>query len=256
MSPDRPTLQDLARKFATDLTRTLRVVVGEDCPPFEADTPEAPGAAAAFVRQGPAEGITLRVEDEPILTLTAVYECTWDGWQEFLAVSKSGITVFPRDELGMEPLFRYEYVKEMRNRSRPAAHFQVHGNHPALTDVLQDAGSGSVSGRRLNKKIAAGKMPTLSKLHFPLGGHRFRPCLEDILEVLMDEFGVTPSGDRTAALEALADGREDWRRTQVAAATRDAPEVAIRVLEDLGYEVRLQEGREKPKPQTERLRAL
>jgi hypothetical protein len=45
-------------------------------------------------------------------------------------------------------------------------------------------------------------------LHFPRGGHRFRPCVEDILPVLMQAFGVTPAGDRREALQALADGRE------------------------------------------------
>ena len=72
----------------------------------------------------------------------------------------------------------------------------------------------------------------------------------------MDEFGVTPAGDRAAALEALADGREEWRRTQVAAATRDAPGVAARIPRALGYEVGLQKGHEEPSTQTEKLRAL
>jgi hypothetical protein len=32
-------------------------------------------------------------------------------------------------------------------------------------------------------------------------------------------------------------GRERWRRRQLAAATRDVPEVAARVLQELGYSV-------------------
>ncbi|NMO88209.1 hypothetical protein [Actinomycetospora sp. TBRC 11914] len=74
----------------------------------------------------------------------------------------------------------------------------------------------------------------MSELHLPLGGPRFRPCLEDVLEMLVNEFGVecTPEG-----LTALRDAREQWRGVQLATATRDAPEHAIRALAELGYSV-------------------
>jgi hypothetical protein len=249
------TLERLAKDFATDLTRTVRAVVGPDCPPFIADTPEAPGANVAVVRQEPAAGITLLAGDDPVLTLTVEFQCTWDGHMQFLAVHWSRIAVYPQDDISTNPLVRYEYVKDMRS-GLPAAHLQVHGTHEALTDTLRAAGVASVRGRRRVKAVAKGRVPALAELHFPLGGHRFRPCLEDILEVLMEEFGVTPAGDRAAALEALADGRETWRRTQVAAAVRDAPDEAIRVLQDLGYDVTLRDGATEPQPQTARLRAL
>lgn len=255
MTPGAPTLARLAEEFATDLTHTVRAVVGPDCPAFVADTPQGPDARAVSVSQDPASGITLLVGQEPVLTLTAQFRCTWDGHGRYLAVHWSRIAVFPRDDLGTNPLLRYDYVKNMRP-GLPAAHLQVHGSHEALSEILRDAGRGSRKGKRRVKSIAAGRTPALSELHFPVGGHRFRPCLEDILAVLMEEFGVTPAGDRDAALEALAEGRETWRRTQIGAAVRDAPDEAIRVLQDLGYDVQLREGCEEPRPQTARLRAL
>lgn len=255
MSAAAPTLARLGKDFATELTETVRAVVGDGCAPFIADTPQVPGARVATVRQDPASGITLLVGEDPILTLTADFRCTWDGHGQYLAVHWSRIAVYPRDDLGKNPLLRYEYVKDMRS-NLPAAHLQVHGTHDALVEILESAGKGSRKGKLRAKEVAGGHVPMLSELHFPLGGHRFRPCLEDILAVLMEEFGVTPAGDRQTALDALADGRETWRKTQVGAAVRDAPNEAVRVLRSLGYEVTLPKGVAEPQPQAARLRAL
>jgi len=67
-----------------------------------------------------------------------------------------------------------------------------------------------------------------------MGGHRFRPCLEDLLHLLVTEFGVDQQQEWRAARQ---EGREEWRRLQLKAAVRDAPEEARRTLELLGYTV-------------------
>ena len=255
----RPDLATLAREFAEDLTRTVKAVVGDDCPPFIADTPELAqpsGSSATVVRQDPAEGITLRSGDQALLTLTVEFRCSWDGHGAYLAVIWSRIAVYPRDDISREPLVRFEYEKNMRSRV-PAAHVQVHGTHEALTIIMADAGEGTTRGRRRQASAAGGRAPRLAQLHFPLGGHRFRPCLEDILEVLIEEFGIdVPGGDLNAARETLADGRETWRRSQVGAAVRDAPNEAVRVLRELGYDVNWTQPGPEPEGQPERLRAL
>ena len=74
----------------------------------------------------------------------------------------------------------------------------------------------------------------MQDLHFPVGGHRFRPALEDVLEMLIDEFGVDKSGD---TLERLQAARVRWRRTQTRAAARDAPGAAAESLRAMGYVV-------------------
>lgn len=79
----------------------------------------------------------------------------------------------------------------------------------------------------------------MHELHFPLGGHRFRPCLEDVLQMLVEEFGIDTAD---GALDALAAGREKWRRHQTGAVVRDAPEEAVRVLRELGYMVETPSG--------------
>ncbi|WP_454050332.1 hypothetical protein [Cellulomonas sp. Marseille-Q8402] len=74
----------------------------------------------------------------------------------------------------------------------------------------------------------------MSTLHFPLGGHRFRPAFEDVLEMLVREFGLDT---RDGWEDAVRTGRERWRGTQLRAAVRDDPASAAAALGDLGYAV-------------------
>jgi hypothetical protein len=85
----------------------------------------------------------------------------------------------------------------------------------------------------------------MSSLHIPVGGSRFRPCLEDFIQFLICEckFDARP-GWR----EQVETGRERWRRRQAATVVRDMPEEAARVLRDLGYIVEAPD----PLPETSR----
>jgi hypothetical protein len=93
----------------------------------------------------------------------------------------------------------------------------------------------------------------MSDLHFPVGGSRFRPSLEDVLDMLVRELGVDHQPEWR---DALAAGRERWRRVQTAAVVRDAPREAIAALAALGYDVQLRPGYEAPQDNLSRLREL
>jgi hypothetical protein len=74
----------------------------------------------------------------------------------------------------------------------------------------------------------------MSSLHFPVGGVRFRPCLEDVLAFLVREFGI----DHQPQWEtAIRDGREKWRRMQFGATIRDLQDEAADVLIKHGWTV-------------------
>ncbi|MGH3973991.1 MAG: hypothetical protein ACRDS9_11825 [Pseudonocardiaceae bacterium] len=80
------------------------------------------------------------------------------------------------------------------------------------------------------------KVAELRKLRLPVGGARMRPCLEDLLQLLIEEFRFDSV---PGAINAIEDGRVRWRRRQLAAMVRDDPEEAARVLVDeLHYEVK------------------
>lgn len=243
-----PTLHEQAERFAAHLTKTVQAVVGEKCPAFTAV--EVEGADAFTVRQEPAEGVVLSSKSGPMLRLAVDYICVLDGDAEYLAVESSQIHVFV-DPNGRQPLFRYEFRRSIGGRL-PAAHIQFHGTHAELEGLMEDCGDSTPRAKRRSRKKTR---ILLSDLHFPVGGSRFRPALEDVMEMLIEEFGVKPVGSVRAARKTLADSREDWRRKQIATSVRDAPSEAVRALENLGYSVTPPVTGPRPdKP--ERLRAL
>jgi hypothetical protein len=105
-------------------------------------------------------------------------------------------------------------------RNAPSAHIQVHGHRGALSHLLSQAGHATPHD--------------MSALHIPVGGHRFRPCLEDFIQFLIAECKFDSKRQWRSQVEA---GRARWRLRQAAAVSRDVPEVAARVLRSLGYSV-------------------
>src|SRR6266545_2297303 len=75
---------------------------------------------------------------------------------------------------------------------------------------------------------------SLHKLHFPVGGRRFRPCLEDVIEFLIRERLVVKKAGWERVLQA---SRQDFHDQQLGAAIRYRPETAIRELGQMGYDV-------------------
>lgn len=223
-------LRSQAEAFAGDLTGTVEALV-PGCDAFRAEVlPDPGGGGRMVVTQSPNTGVPLSVDREPLLTLKVAYYCSWDAPRRYIAVDKSEIKVFAGTEARGEPLFRYEYER-WPYPDMAGAHLQIHAHRDGITHVMSRAGRGSRRGRARAGRDA---VPAMSELHFPLGGPRFRPCLEDVLEMLVAELGVdcTPAGR-----EALRDGRVGWRQTQLATATRDDPASAIGALRELGYTV-------------------
>jgi hypothetical protein len=62
-------------------------------------------------------------------------------------------------------------------------------------------------------------LPRLASLHLPVGGVRFRPSLEDVLEFAIRELGVEALSGWE---DAIAEGQQRWRWVQLQAAVRDA----------------------------------
>jgi hypothetical protein len=75
------------------------------------------------------------------------------------------------------------------------SHWNIHAERGAIT---------SLSAR--NNPDHSGE---LSKLHLPVGGARMRPCLEDLLQLLVQEFRFDSMPDVLKAIEGV---RVKWRR--------------------------------------------
>lgn len=162
-----------------------------------------------------AETIPLLKNDVKVAELFVQIRLTADSEDRYPAVSKSKFEL----RLNRHPLLRLDFNKDAH--SVPGCHWNVHGERGAITALLARNNPGH-SGE-------------LAKVHLPVGGARMRPCLEDLLQMLVDEFRFD---SLPGALTAIEGGRVQWRRLQLAAMVRDDAEEAVRVLrEELGYTV-------------------
>ncbi len=128
------------------------------------------------------------------------YWCTHDTKHDFLAVQKSAFELYSSTD--KTPLIRLDYLRNAH--TVPSAHWNVHAERGAVSALLA----------RTNSDHAG----LVSKLHLTVGGSRMRPCLEDFIEMIAQEFRFDLKND---AAKILKDGRESWRRKQIRALVRD-----------------------------------
>ncbi len=169
--------------------------------------------------------IPVSVNGEPVLSIMARYYCCWDGSSTFMATDQADIHVH---YAGIsDPLIRFEYVR--RSKEPPGAHIQVHAHRDEMAYLLRLADAG-----RPRQGFRQRKLPRLSEMHLPVGGHRMRPALEDVLLFLKREFAI----DTVPGWRAVIDDHvQNWRKIQLMTAVRDAPEAAAEALRQLGYKV-------------------
>lgn len=86
-------------------------------------------------------------------------------------------------------------------------------------------------GRALASWAGAPKTRQLERLHFPVGGRRYRPALEDVVEFLITEGLAVPRDERWE--DVLRAEREAFQRIQLHAAIRRDPDAGREVLKDL-----------------------
>lgn len=150
-----------------------------------------------------------------------------DDEARFLTVQGSVCGLYVGDD-PPDLLLHYDYEREKDRYTE--AHIQVCAAHPTFETLLAGLGRKPVNG--------------LHKVHLPVGGRRFRPALEDLLECLIVEGLVRP---KDGWREALNSTRREYRRKQIAAVVRRNTGTAQAELQRLGYQV--------IPPQDHRLRA-
>lgn len=144
----------------------------------------------------------------PSCFLLVSHRLIWDPESEYLADARSSCNVY-RDAEGNTALFRYEYKRH--NTPHPEAHFHMHGDFHA--------------GLPVNVRPPR-------KVHFPVGGRRFRPSVEDVIEFLVRE-GFTEGQPGWEI--AVKEHRKHWETLQLKAAVRRDHEVAIEQLRADGW---------------------
>ena len=167
-----------------------------------------------------------KVDGKPRIRLEASYILN-QGAEGLLRVVSSEFHVKLLNESA--PLFHYDFVGVARSEL-PAAHLNIHVSDEPLRELMAIAGNRNRAKRR-RKREKRGHESQPSELHFPIGGRRFRPCLEDVIQFLIFELGV----DRQPGWwDRVREGRAQWRGRQTAAAVKDDPATALSELLRMG----------------------
>lgn len=161
--------------------------------------------------RGPLDG-----SRDGIAELSANYKLCVDSYGTHIAVEHSSFVL--KAKLDRAPIIRWDYDRDAR--SKPRSHVQVTARRGALSHILS----------RLDHETPH----SIESLHVPMGGERFRPCLEDIIEFLIRDCGFQGA---TGWENVIQNGRARWRRIQTRAVVRDSPAEAVAELESLGYQV-------------------
>lgn len=206
-------LAEQAQEFGQEMTELLLATLsGLPVPPIEI----LQAGDRVIIRSPSPDLLPLYAERQRIAGMRVSVACQMDTTGQYLAVEESTYDLFA--EVDRAPLLRIHYRRYQQ--SEPAAHIHVHGHRGALSHLLSQTGHESPH--------------EMASLHVPVGGARFRPCLEDFIQFLVCECLLDAEAGWRAHVDA---GRERWRLRQAAVVARDAPEVAARVLRGLGYTV-------------------
>lgn len=222
----RQNIEQKAGEFAARVNHTLKAFLGEDDDVMHVDA-RGNRVVVKTIRR---EGLVLAVAGQPVFRLTVRYHCELNQANTYLAVESSAFAI--HHHLTTEPIVRYDFLRVPKGNVL-SAHINMHTVSEALTRAMEDAGKSKRAEKR-RAGAADGSSMRPSQLHLPLGGPRFRPALEDVLEMLVVEFAIDRSPEwRTS----LREGRSLWRDTQLRAAVADNPEAAVDALVELGFNV-------------------
>lgn len=152
-------------------------------------------------------------------SISAAYRMCANSTGEHLAVDSSAFKIEYRSTKRPVPIVRFEYDRHARNK--PASHFQFHADSVPLGILLVRAGCHD-------------KAVEQSKVHYPMGGPRFRVCLEDIIELVIREFGAE---SQPGWEHVVQQGRKNYRAIQEETVIRQHLPRAITMLENMGYTI-------------------
>ena len=151
----------------------------------------------------------------PHLYLGLLYKMVADDPGRYPMIRSSVMYLSP-DSDGSGELLHYDYERN-KSDDYPEAHLQVCATSEEWERAMRSYGP---KGR------------PLKKLHLPVGGRRFRPAVEDLIEFLVTE---QLADGRSGWKKHVEQGRKGFEERQLRAAVRRHPEIAIAILQDEGH---------------------
>lgn len=160
--------------------------------------------------------IAVTIGADPKIWLGFSMRLEQDFQDEYLMVRQS-IMLLSASADPADALLHYDYERDKPD-DYPDAHLQI----CATSEEWERVGIRIDGSERL-----------LERMHLPVGGRRFRPTLEDIVEFLITEKLAQP---KTGWKQAVDKGRESFRQKQLCAAIRRDPDTARDALARLDAE--------------------
>ncbi len=164
---------------------------------------------------GDPEMIPLTLGSPPKLYLGMLFRMAADDAGSYPMIRSSVMFLSPDPDPGGRLLLHYDYERDKAD-DYPEAHLQVCATSEAWEEVTRRYGP---RGR------------PLERLHLPVGGRRFRPAIEDLVEFLIVE---QLAAGRPRWQEHVRRGREKFAERQLRAAVRRDPDAALAILRELG----------------------
>ncbi len=161
-------------------------------------------------------------EDGPERVILKVeFDLNLDEESEHLTVLRStfGLWVRLDPKRGTRPVVRIEYDRDAR--SKPAAHVHLHAESVELGWIYGTAGE---------------TLPRFSEIHFPVGGRRFRPTVEDFL-LFLDRERLYRDWGNQGWRQVVESSLDEFVERQARATVRRHPEAAAEQLLAMGYQV-------------------
>lgn len=222
---DDASLWDESHYFAERLNYLMAGVLPGDLPLFRAEETKR-GLVAISSDPFP----LYRLQQPGIFAFLDVsLHCIWSSQKPILAVTKSVFKLRGPD--GGPPVLHVDYRRDMSSPLVPVAHYNVSSQHPILRNLADPEGAAESDHQQAD---------VTRRIHLPVGGHRFRPTLEDMLTMLIGDLYIESKQGWDAHVE---EGRGLFREMQTAAAVRDHPGKAVEELSRMGYEITWPEDR-------------
>ena len=207
---------DFAKRTKDLLNRTVTDGVRLRCLIQEGGTVGWVGYSTNKQNPYPGVGIPLTLSrKKPRAFLHVMHTLVLDEAGRYLTAEQSSYGLYA-DKALKRCVFHYDYIRRPDN-SYPPAHFQVEGSSATLDEL----------------PAPFGVTHQLGDLHFPVGGKRFRPSLEDIVEFLIVE-SIADARDGWEV--AIEEHRSKYQRIQLQAAVRRDPEAAREALAEMDTE--------------------
>jgi hypothetical protein len=208
-------LASVTAAFAGELKDLLNATVCDGAYVGVIERPDGHVVLGTELRKlGRAQPVRLRERGDVPLWLTMHMRTSLDP-EGYLVTQESTYT-FSKGHHPVE-LLHYDYERD--KVGYPDAHVQILGGSTDWDEVL----------------VASGRSRGgLGKLHLTVGGRRYRPSIEDVIDMLVAERFLS---QKPGTRERLDASRDAFQRRQLRAAIRRDPDAAVLELRAAGYRV-------------------